>query len=159
MGARKPLSAYNINFSVRSRAVVRIPEQPDSAGGLLERELLAVARRVATRIRQDRESRPELKGVRALGLWLPSQRLAQISMNLTQPELSPLPPLFDAVCAYWREEAELSAVNSPEILLPDVWSEVIGLIPDGSLNGEPPERIVWRGFQPKQLLNYWLDRL
>ncbi len=125
VGARDPLVAYNINLGA-----------PDSAA----------ARRIAARIRSDRSAVPELSGVRALGLLLESRALAQVSMNLTRPALTPLPGVFD----YVREQAEREGIQVCE-------SEVIGLIPRASLGEEPPELIFWRDFRPTQIIEYWLE--
>jgi glutamate formiminotransferase len=124
VGAREPLVAYNID---------------------LETEEVAVARRIAAALRRDRETRPELIGVRALGLWLPSRRCAQVSLNLTRPALTPMPDVFD----YVREAAAREGIDVRE-------SEVIGLIPRVALGGEPPSRILWNAFRETQLLEHWL---
>lgn len=65
MGVRDPLIAFNVNLKT-----------PD----------VAVAKAIARQIRQDRNYLPELQGVRALGLWLPTRQVAQVSLNLTQPQ-------------------------------------------------------------------------
>lgn len=127
VGAREPLVAYNV-----------LLEAPDDSA----------ARRIAALIRRVRAVRPELAGVRALGLWLPSRGCAQVSMNLTQPAQTPIPPIFDTV----RQEAE-------EHLAKGTASEIIGLVPRGALGGESPERILWRDYRETQILEYWLERL
>jgi glutamate formiminotransferase / 5-formyltetrahydrofolate cyclo-ligase len=127
VGARGPLVAYNIDL--------------DSSD-------VALARRIAAAIRRERSTRPELVGVRALGLWLPSRGVVQISMNLTMPTATPMPRVFDFV----REQAQEEGVAIRD-------SEVIGLIPAGALGGEPPERILWRDFRETQILDHWLERL
>ncbi len=144
VGARSPLVAYNINLSTAAVSPIGAvrPESPVSPEGV------AVARRIAARIREKRESNPALAGVRAMGLWLPSRNLAQVSMNLTLPEMTPMPAVFDFV----RQEATLLSANVVE-------SEVIGLIPRSTLGGESPQRILWRHFQQTQLLDFWLERL
>lgn len=127
VGARSPLVAYNINLA-----------SPD----------MTIAQKIARRIRQQRDHTPELTGVRALGLFLASQNCAQVSMNLTQPEHSPLPPLFRWV----QREAERLGVAAAE-------SEIIGAIPRASLGGEPPESILWHAYRPTQILEHWLEGL
>jgi glutamate formiminotransferase len=127
VGAREPLVACNVNL-----------DTPDPT----------VAKRIAATIRRERDTRPLLAGVRALGLFLPSRSRAQVSMNLTRPARTPLPAVFDCV----RQEAARLAVNVYE-------SEIIGLLPRHALGGEPPERILWRGFRQTQILEYWLEKL
>jgi glutamate formiminotransferase len=125
VGARGPLVAYNVNFRA-----------PDAA----------IARAIARRIRAERDKAPALAGVRALGLYLESQQRAQVSMNLTRPELTPLPALFRTIAAHaGRLQAE------------DLESEIIGAIPAASLGGEPPEAIQWHTYRPEQLLETWLS--
>ncbi len=125
VGARAPLAAYNINLKAQSA-------EPATA--------------IALEIRADREKLPELEGVRALGWWLESREIAQVSMNVTMPDRTPLPAIFD----YVRTRAELFGVR-------ELWSEVVGLIPRACLGGAPPARIVWRDFKETQILEYWMD--
>ena len=120
VGARGPLVAYNIN---------------------LETTEVGIAKAIAKRIREEREQRRELSGVRALGLFLTSQHCAQVSMNLTQPTVTPLPEVFDFVTA----EAKRLGVTVRE-------SEVIGVIPEVALGGQPPEAILWHAYRPSQIL-------
>jgi glutamate formiminotransferase len=126
VGARYPLVAYNINLATTE---------------------VAVARRIAAKIREGRLLIPELQGVRALGLWLPSRGQAQVSMNLTLPDQSPMPAVFDFV----RAQAKHEGVQAAE-------SEIIGLIPRASLGGVPPERILWHGYRETQVIEYWLEK-
>jgi glutamate formiminotransferase len=127
IGARGPLVAYNVNL-----------ESGDAA----------IARRIAAAIRADRTANPALTGVRALGLALPSRNQAQVSLNLTRPDLTPLPPVFDFI----RAAAAIEEIGVRE-------SEIIGLIPRASLGGESPKRILWRDFRETQILDYWTERL
>ncbi len=124
VGARNPLVAYNI---------------------LLDTPDVEVARGIARWIRAGRAHEPCLSGVRALGLYLKSRNLAQVSMNLTQPSTAPLPSIFDLV----RKEAGDRGVNVLE-------SEIVGLLPRFSLGAEPPERINWRDFRAEQIIENWL---
>jgi glutamate formiminotransferase len=125
VGARAPLIAYNINLN-----------SPD----------LATAKEIARRIRAERETRAELAGARALGLFLPSQNRAQVSMNLTQTEATTLPRVF----AYVQEQAQSLGATPME-------SEVIGAIPLRALEGKPPHTIRWHGYRPTQILETWLE--
>jgi len=66
---------------------------------------LAIAKRIAREIRALREAAtPGFAGVRALGFWLASRSLAQVSVNLTQPdESSP-----DALVEYVASRAKVA---------------------------------------------------
>lgn len=127
VGGRMPLVAYNVDLASAN---------------------ISLARRIAGRIRKDREVRPELAGVRAIGMLLASRGRAQISMNVTRPSETPLAPIFDTISSLAMEEEEA------------VWgSEMIGLVTESSLYGESPERIRWHGYRETQLVEYWLKRL
>ena len=93
-GARKVLVAFNVNLNT-----------PD----------VSVARDIARRIR---ESSGGLPGVKALGLFLASRNLAQISMNLVDIDVTPVHVVFEAI----RREAESAHVEI-------AGSEFIGLVP------------------------------
>jgi len=69
MGVRDPLIAFNLNL-----------HPPD----------VAIARQIARQIRAERDANPALRGVRALGLWLPTRGVAQVSLNITQTEATDL---------------------------------------------------------------------
>lgn len=77
MGWRDFLIAFNINF---------------------QSEDLESVQRIAQKIRAlRREKDPRYIGVRALGFALPSQGLVQVSMNVTQPDKTPLDPIIESV--------------------------------------------------------------
>ena len=122
VGARSPLVAYNVNFPAPNADI---------------------AKTIALKIRLERDTRPELSGIRALGLYLASQGKAQVSMNLTCPELTPLPAVFQFI----QHEAASFGLS-------DFESEIIGAIPLASLGGLPPEAIHWNAFRPAQILEY-----
>ncbi|HLI48233.1 MAG TPA: glutamate formimidoyltransferase [Chthonomonas sp.] len=124
VGARGPLIAYNI---------------------LLNTADAAVARELARQIRRQREQIAELEGVRAMGLFLPSRGLAQLSMNLTRPEKTPLPGVFE-----WVKQAAQAQGAAP------LESEIVGLIPMSALGEAKPEDILWHGYRPEKLLEWWL---
>ncbi len=98
VGARPPLIAYNVN---------------------LQTDDLAIAKAIAKTIRASSGGLPSLK---AIGVALPSRRLVQVSMNLTNFEETPIQVAFEAV----RREAERLGVQV-------VGSEVIGLVPQKAL--------------------------
>lgn len=97
-GARKFLIAFNINLGT-----------PDAE----------IARRVARAIR---ESGGGLSHVKAMGVFLASRNLAQVTMNLTDFERTPMHAVFQAVS---REAARYGVSVAG--------SEVVGLIPRKAL--------------------------
>jgi glutamate formiminotransferase len=124
VGARAPLVAYNVNL--------------DTAD-------VAVAQEIARHIRHERDANPTLTGVRALGLLLTTPNHAQVSMNVTQPDKTPLPPIFRWI----RSQAVALGTDAKE-------SEIIGAIPRRSLNNEPPSAILWHRYKETQILETWL---
>jgi glutamate formiminotransferase len=94
IGARKVLIAFNVNLNT-----------PD----------VALARHIASQIRERSGGFP---GVKALGLALESRQLAQVSMNITDHEASPLHVVY--------KEIERLANNAGVEVLE---SELIGLMP------------------------------
>jgi glutamate formiminotransferase len=94
VGARKFLIAYNINLGTSD---------------------VAVAKRIARTIRF---SSGGFRCVKAMGVMLASRNLAQVSINLTDFEETPLHVVFEAV----RREAERYGA-------PVVEAEIVGLIP------------------------------
>ncbi|MGH9658844.1 MAG: glutamate formimidoyltransferase [Bryobacteraceae bacterium] len=100
VGARKLLVAFNINLATAD---------------------VQLARRIARRIRA---SSGGLPCVKAMGVMLASRNLAQVSMNLTDFERTPVHAAFRAV----RDAARESGVEIAS-------SEIIGLIPRAALEG------------------------
>jgi glutamate formiminotransferase len=98
VGARKFLIAFNINLNT-----------PD----------VAIAKQIARQIRTSSGGLPHLK---ALGLLLESRNLAQVSMNLTDFEQTPLHVVYEHV----RAAAEALGVTI-------AGSEMIGLVPQKAL--------------------------
>ncbi len=127
VGARPPLVAYNIDLAT-----------PD----------LSIARRIAAAIRINRESGliPWLRGVRAIGLYLPSRGRAQVSMNLTKPESTPLIEIWNYVDRLAKQYNTLAYE-----------SEVIGVVPSSSMSGTTAEAISWRQFSPEKILDFWIE--
>ncbi len=124
VGARGPLVAFNV---------------------MLEQGTLEDARSIAAVIRSVRTNNPKLRGVRALGLYLPTQGQAQVSMNLTRPEETPLATVYDFVA---QEACRLGARAGE--------AEVIGLIPAGSLMGADLERMQLTSLRPEQIVENWI---
>jgi glutamate formiminotransferase len=119
VGARKFLIAYNIN---------------------LESANVEAAKAIAKKIRTSSGGLPHVKG---LGLYLESRKQAQISMNLTDFEVTPIDAVWDAVSA--ECSARGIAIAS---------SELIGLIPRRAL---PKIDVHWENFSPDKILENRLD--
>jgi glutamate formiminotransferase len=98
IGARMPLIAYNIN---------------------LDTNRLDVAKKIAAAIRH---SSGGLRYVKAAGFMLEDRGLAQVSMNLTNYERTPIFRVFEIV----RREAARYGVSILE-------SEIVGLVPSAAL--------------------------
>jgi glutamate formiminotransferase len=98
IGARMPLIAYNINLNT---------------------DRLDVAKKIAAAIRQ---SSGGFRYVKALGVKVDDRNLAQVSMNLTNFEKTPIFRVFETV----KREAARYGVNVLE-------SEIVGLVPSAAL--------------------------
>ena len=118
-GARKFLIAYNINLNT-----------PD----------LAIAKQIAKTIRF---SSGGFRFVKAMGVMLASRNLAQVSMNLTDFEQTPMHLVFEAV----RREAERHGVGV-------AGSEIVGLIPRKSLELSAEYFLRFENFRPELVLEH-----
>ena len=98
IGARMPLIAYNINLTT---------------------DRVDVARKIAAAIRH---SSGGLRYVKAMGVMLDDRKVAQVSMNLTNFEKTPIHRVFEMV----KREAERYGVSILE-------SEIVGLVPSAAL--------------------------
>ena len=87
-----------------------------------------------------REASGGLPGIKALGVHLASAGCAQVSMNVTDIERTPVHAAFDAVC----EEAAERGVSV-------LGSELVGLAPRAAL-GSDPRRLRIKGFHEGMLL-------
>lgn len=117
VGARKFLIAYNVNLGT-----------PD----------IEIAKRIAKAVRF---SSGGFRFVKAMGVPLASRNLAQVSMNLTDFEQTPVHRVFEAV----RTEAERYGV-------PVVGSEIVGLIPKKALEMAADFYLRCENFQPGLVL-------
>ena len=117
VGARGPLIAFNIN---------------------LKSDNLPLAQDIARRIRQ---SSGDLPHVKAIGIWLESRRLAQVSMNLTDYRVTSLRTVFDRV----REEAGRRNTDILE-------SELIGLIPGAAMADVTADYLKLKEFSDHKIL-------
>jgi glutamate formiminotransferase len=124
IGARKILIAFNINLKT-----------PD----------VAVARDIARTIRASSGGMPFVK---ALGLPLADRGLAQVSMNLTDFEQTPLHVVFDAV----KREA---AARGVEI----AGSEIIGLVPKKAFEDAAAHYLQCENYQSQLILENRLRTL
>jgi glutamate formiminotransferase len=99
VGARKPLIAYNIMLDTRD---------------------VSVAEEIARTIRESNGGLPALK---AIGVAVRTRGLAQVSMNLTDFEVTSIEQAFEAV----RREAERHVCTIEG-------SEIVGLVPERALD-------------------------
>ena len=123
IGARKLLIAFNIN---------------------LQTDDVKVAREIARTIRASSGGMPFVK---ALGLPLAGRGLAQVSMNLTDFEQTPLHEVFDAV----QHEAAARGVAV-------AGSEIIGLVPKKALEDAAAHYLKCENFESGLVLENRLDR-
>ena len=117
IGARMPLIAYNIN---------------------LDTDRLDVAKKIAAAIRH---SSGGLRFVKAMGVKLEGRNLAQVSMNLTNYEKTPVFRVFEMV----KREAERYGVTVLE-------SEIVGLVPAAALMRSAEYYLQLEGFSDAQVL-------
>ena len=117
IGARMPLIAYNIN---------------------LNSDRLDVAKKIASAIRH---SSGGLRFVKAMGVMLEDRGIAQVSMNLTNYEKTPIFRVFEMV----KREGERYGVSILE-------SEIVGLVPSAALLGAAEYYLQIEGFKPTQVL-------
>jgi glutamate formiminotransferase len=117
IGARMPLIAYNINLST----------------GRLD-----VAKKIAAAIRH---SSGGLRYVKAAGFMLEDRGIAQVSMNLTNYQKTPIARVFEMV----KREAERYGVGILE-------SEIVGLVPSAALMSAAEFYLQLERFGPDQIL-------
>jgi glutamate formiminotransferase len=117
VGARMPLVAYNINL-----------DSPD----------IKIAKRIAKKVR---ESSGGLPHVKALGMLLEDQGITQVSMNLTNFQVTSIYTVYRAV----EEEAKKLGVRIKE-------SEVVGLIPRAAIRQEWIEELKIHSFKRRQII-------
>ncbi len=124
VGARKYLIAYNINLNT-----------PD----------VEIARRIARAIRF---SSGGYRYVKAMGVALTSRNLAQVSMNLTDFEQTPVHRVFETV----RTEAERYGAAV-------VGSEIVGLIPRKALEMAAEFYLRAENYRPEIVLENRLEQV
>jgi glutamate formiminotransferase / formiminotetrahydrofolate cyclodeaminase len=117
VGARKFLIAYNVNLGT-----------PD----------ISIARKIAKTIRF---SNGGFRFVKSMGVMLTSRNQAQVSINLTDFEQTPMHLVFETV----RREAERYGV-------PVVGSEIVGLIPKKAIEMSAEYFLRYENFRPELVL-------
>jgi glutamate formiminotransferase len=117
IGARMPLIAYNINLNT---------------------DRIDVAKAVAAAVRQ---SSGGLRYVKAMGVKVEDRNLAQVSMNLTNYQKTPMFRVFEMV----KREAERYGVGILE-------SEIVGLVPSAALVSSAEFYLQLERFGPDQIL-------
>ncbi len=122
VGARKFLIAYNINLNTAD---------------------LDIAKRIAKTIRFSSGGMPCVK---AMGVDLRARNLAQVSMNLTDFEQTPIHRVFETV----KREAERLGVGI-------VGSEIVGLIPRRAIEMTAEHFLHVENFSPAQVLENRLE--
>jgi glutamate formiminotransferase len=115
IAARKFLIAYNINLNTQD---------------------VSVAKKIARAIRASNGGLPHVK---AIGVDLKDRGLAQVSMNLTDFEETPIRRVFDAV----RLEAERSDSSIYD-------SEIVGLVPQRALDPGDAGYLQLENFSPAE---------
>ncbi len=124
VGARKFLIAYNINL-----------DSPDNA----------LAKSIAKKIRTSGGGFPAVK---AMGVPLQARNQAQVSMNLTDFEITPIATAYEAVS---RE----AAAGNVEV----AGSEIIGLVPQKALIDAAVHFLKVENFQPEAVFENRLNRV
>ena len=117
VGARKFLIAYNVNLGT-----------PD----------VSIAKKIAKTIRF---STGGFRFVKSMGVMLGTRNLAQVSINLTDFEQTPMHLVFETV----RREAERYGV-------PVVGSEIVGLIPKKAIEMSAEYFLRYENFRPELVL-------
>ena len=117
VGARKPLIAYNINLDTSD---------------------VSIAKEIAKRVRFSSGGLPFVK---AMGVLLKDRIQAQVSMNLTDYEQTPMELVYEAV----KAEAEHYGVSM-------AGSEIVGLIPQKAIEQAVEFYLRVENFKPEMIL-------
>src|SRR6202162_3946691 len=122
VGARKFLIAYNVNLNT-----------PD----------VGIANKIAKAIRY---SSGGLRYVKSMGVELKARHLAQVSINLTDFEQTPMHRVYEMVK---REAARYGAIP--------VGSEIVGLIPKKAIEMSADYFLQFENFSPQQIFENKLE--
>lgn len=112
IGARDFLIAFNVNLKTSD---------------------IDIARSIAKNIRCD--------GIRALGLYLESRKIVQVSMNLTDHKKTSLKHAFDAV-KHWAKEYKVEILES----------EIVGMIPKEAVFSDMKKYLMLSNFSDNRIL-------
>ncbi len=123
VGARFPLIAFNINLTTDD---------------------VHIARQIASEIRE--AAHGGLPRVRALGLFLKSRRIVQVSMNLLDYRVTPMSVVYETV----RKKAKQHGVKILE-------SELIGLIPEAAYRDAAAKDLKIADFGPHRVIEYYCN--
>jgi len=125
VSARKPLVAFNVNLNTSD---------------------VCKADKIARAIRRFRDT--VLPGVKAMGVLLESRRQAQVSMNITDFEVTPLRRVFEVV----SEEAARHGCAA-------AGSEIVGLVPRKALDQMDLALLHVERFSPSMILENQLAKV
>jgi len=117
VGARNFLIAYNVNLRTAD---------------------VQVAKDIAKAVREKDGGLPK---VQAMGFWLDDLKLAQVSMNLLDFQVTSIRRVFDEV-------AKLAAARGVAV----DHSELVGLAPAAALDAATAQHVKLRGFDPKVMI-------
>jgi glutamate formiminotransferase len=109
----------------------------------LDSDDLAAARGIARTVRT---SGGGLPAVQALGVPLPSRGIVQVSLNLLDVRVTPLPVVFDRV----QEEARRRGLAVRR-------GELVGVAPRAAFAGRPPAAVGLTDFSDALLLETWVE--
>ena len=124
VGARGPLIAYNVNLASND---------------------VAVARKIAAKMRKLRNEGTQLLGVKAIAVYLASRDIAQVSTNITQPDQASIWDVYSFV----EREARAMGVEILE-------SELIGAMREEALIEAMQSAVKLHGLTEKRILDHWM---
>lgn len=127
VGARGPLVAFNVNLATDD---------------------ISVAKKIAANIRGIRNTGQGMHGVKAIGVYLESRGIAQVSMNITRPYLVGMRDVF----VYIRTMAHEMGVAVLE-------SELIGAIRENMLPPNAEQTLQLASIPKEKIIEYWLPKL
>ena len=126
VGARGPLIAYNVNLASND---------------------MAVAHKIAAKMRNVRDEGKELAGVKAIAVYLASRDIAQVSTNITQPHQTSIHDVY----AFVEREARAHGIEVLE-------SELIGAMREEALIEAMQSAVKLHGLTEKRILDHWIRR-
>lgn len=124
VGARGPLIAYNVNLATDN---------------------ILIAREIAAKIRRLRDSGEGMQGIKAIGVLLRSRGIAQVSTNITRPDLT---GIYD-VYSFVEREARARGVEVLE-------SELIGALREQALIDASRSAMKFSDLTEKRVLDWWM---